>query len=108
MVNGHLAFALAAAALTVEAVSEVPAPTPEPMPRVGLRPERIRLHLDRLGWKQYQLAEVCEVDQSTIGKALRGHDIRASTLARIAWGLAVSTDYLCGLTDDPTPSRKLK
>ncbi len=57
---------------------------------------------------QAALSRAANTPQASISNFEKGvHEPVASTLARLAAALRVSTDYLTGLTDDPTPAAKL-
>ena len=54
---------------------------------------------------QEQLAEIAHTDQKRISKYEHSQsDATGDTLAALATALGTSTDYLLGLTDDPTPN----
>ena len=57
------------------------------------------------GMTQMELAKRIEGNNNTLAKVERGtlQFLRADAVGRIAQALGVSTDYLLGLTDNPTP-----
>lgn len=73
-----------------------------------IRGDRIKALRESLGLSQTELAaalikDVPGVNQSQISQVERGvAGLRAETLALLARALETSTDYLLGLTDDPT------
>lgn len=67
----------------------------------GLRLKNAR---ERAGHTQDSLAEFIEIHRRMITRYENGESSpSAEVLARLADALNVSTDYLVGLTDDPTP-----
>lgn len=78
-----------------------------------LRPDRITALREARGWTQGQLMlEVQrrlpageDFSRSTLTRLENGErNPRALNVAALAQALGVSSDYLLGLTDDPTPS----
>jgi ribosome-binding protein aMBF1 (putative translation factor) len=68
---------------------------------------RICWHRMSLGLNQTELAERTSIPYQVISRLEHGHQsIYVERLAELATTLNVSADYLMGLTDDPTPSRK--
>lgn len=66
-------------------------------------PYRLRDARENKGLTQQQLARLCNLGINQINKYENGvHDLRVETLKVIAHQLHVSTDYLLGLTDEPT------
>lgn len=66
--------------------------------------ERITLRREELDLRQFQVAEAIGVTKATMCKYERNVNIpNAEILAKLAGVLDTSADYLCGLTDDPTP-----
>ncbi len=66
--------------------------------------ERITLRREELDLRQFQVAEAIGVTKATMCKYERNVNIpNAEILAKLAGALNTSADYLCGLTDDPTP-----
>ena len=64
----------------------------------------LRDMLDSRGISQKWLADNAETTESTISRYLNGkNQPEINIVARIAKALGVSMDYLCGLTDNPTP-----
>jgi transcriptional regulator with XRE-family HTH domain len=70
--------------------------------------DRLRLARAQLRLSQERLGKAIGLDQAYISKIERGEvqDITVTTLARLADALQVSTDYLLGRRDIPTPPRK--
>ena len=66
---------------------------------------RVRQARKRLGLRQGVLAEKAGLDAGNLSELEHGHkpSARIETLASLAHVLQVSTDYLLGLTDEPTP-----
>jgi transcriptional regulator with XRE-family HTH domain len=69
--------------------------------------DRLRLARAQLRLSQERLGKAIGLDQAYISKIERGEvqDITVTTLARLADALQVSTDYLLGRRDIPTPPR---
>lgn len=66
--------------------------------------ERIAARRDELGLKQYQVAEQIGVTKTTMSKYENNVNIpNADILARLAYVLRTSADYLCGITDNSAP-----
>ena len=66
--------------------------------------ERITLRREELDLRQFQVAEAIGVTKATMCKYERNVNIpNAEILTKLAEALNTSADYLCGLTDDPTP-----
>lgn len=75
--------------------------TPDARKALGLRIRRLRIHY---GVSKADFGRALDVWGQTIGHVERGRVApSAAMLIRIAETLHVSTDYLLGLTDDPTP-----
>ena len=71
--------------------------------RIG---ENLRLARGRRSQKE--LSRIAAVTQATVSRIEQAvHEPAASILGRLARATEVSTDYLLGLTDDPTPSDRL-
>ena len=68
--------------------------------------ERIRnMRVDR-GLTQKQVAEYLNIKQNTYSQYENGQrQLPVDVLIRLAAYFGVSTDYILGLTDDPTPPR---
>ncbi len=67
-----------------------------------------RIH-SLLKWEwgeQRRICKTAEVSPATLNNIYCGHIPRADTLRKLAVALCTSTDYLVGLTDDPTPTHK--
>lgn len=66
---------------------------------------RVRQARQRLRLKQGDVARNAGLDAGNLSEIEHGHkpSARIETLASLANVLQVSTDYLLGLTDDPTP-----
>ena len=68
-------------------------------------PDRLRAARDRQGWSQAELAEKSGFQASAISRFETGAAKPSfENLRRLAGALRVSTDYLLGLSDDPTAS----
>lgn len=68
--------------------------------------ERIR---SLMKWKIGEQARICKeagFSPSMLNNIWHGHIPNAKTLRDLAVALCTSTDYLVGLTDDPTPSHR--
>ena len=66
--------------------------------------ERIAARREELGLKQYQVAERIGVTKTTMSKYENNVNLpNSDILAKLAAALSTSADYLCGITDDPTP-----
>jgi len=66
--------------------------------------ERITLRREELDLRQFQVAKAIGVTRATMCKYERGVNLpNAEILAKLAEALSTSADYLCGITDDPTP-----
>lgn len=66
--------------------------------------ERLRMLRIRRGYSVDQLAKVCGVHRSTFaGYETQEKFPPIEKLSKISTTLGTSTDYLIGLTDDPTP-----
>lgn len=72
------------------------------MQQLGMRVRQARR---RLRLRQGVLAEKAGIDAGNLSEIEHGHkpSARIETIASLADVLQVSTDYLLGLTDDPTP-----
>lgn len=69
-----------------------------------MRGDRIRQLREELGWTQEMLCERLELPVLAMNRYENNKTAPdANKLARIAETLGCSTDYLTGLTDDPTP-----
>jgi len=70
--------------------------------------ERLRRALDMSGLEQHELAKNAGTTQATISRYLKAQTEPAIFIVvRIANALNVSVDYLCGLTDAPTPRESM-
>ena len=60
------------------------------------------------GWTRRELAKRAGLHEQHLANVERGerHRIEADTIIKLARALDCSTDYLMGLTDDPTPPTK--
>lgn len=67
--------------------------------------ERVHLLRRRLGWTQRELAQAASMNSNNLARIERSEipDPGGQSVARLALVLETSTDYLLGLTDDPTP-----
>lgn len=69
-----------------------------------MRTDRLKLARIEVNHTQESLAEFLGIDTRQIWRYENGEtEPKADTVARIAGALNVSSDYLLGLTDDPTP-----
>jgi len=69
-----------------------------------IRGDRVRERRILLNLTQEELAAKARTDQKRISKYEKGQsDATGDTLAGLAQALETSTDWLLGLTDDPTP-----
>ena len=69
--------------------------------------ERVRALRKARGWRQAELGEKIGLSHkaiSTLESGSRG--ISVEKLIELAYALRVSTDYLLGITDDPTWRRR--
>ena len=76
--------------------------------RIRIFGERLRVRRQQLGLRQQTLAHDMGAAQGWISELERGKQTRleAETVYRFARALGCTTDYLMGLTDDPTPPTK--
>jgi transcriptional regulator with XRE-family HTH domain len=60
------------------------------------------------GWTRRELAKRAGLHEQHLANVERGnrHRIEADTIIKLARALGCTTDYLMGLTDDPTPPPK--
>ena len=73
-------------------------------PTIGQRIVQTR---ESKGWKQKELATRTGIPVPTLNRIERGQQsVFAERMATLARVLNVSTDYLLGLIEDPTPPRK--
>jgi len=64
--------------------------------------------IDSRGLNQKMVADMAETTEPTISRYVSGQTLPAiSIVIRIAKALNISMDYLCGLTDMPTPKESL-
>lgn len=83
---------------------QIHAKGPPQAPALGLRPDRVKKRREELGWTQPDLAYRIGVHPSHLSVIERGKaDVAASLVAAIALVLAVSADWILGLSDDPKP-----
>jgi transcriptional regulator with XRE-family HTH domain len=75
---------------------------------IGVFGARLRSRRHQLQLSQQALATQMQVAQGWISELENGRQTRleADTVYRFSQALACSTDYLLGLTDDPTPPTK--
>ena len=68
----------------------------------------MRQRREALGLTRAELARIIEEGESRLGQWERGeHAPRDHSIAKIARALGVSTDYLLGVTDEPSaPARR--
>jgi transcriptional regulator with XRE-family HTH domain len=71
---------------------------------------RVQRAFEQSGMTKAQIAQRAEIRWAQLQKILTGQrpQVSAETVRRLALALAVSSDYLLGLTDDPTPRRNLR
>jgi len=71
----------------------------------GDRLHAARKHSD---WTQQELADLLQAPRTWVSDLENNQQsgLSADTVLRFARTLGVSTDYLLGLTDDPTPPRR--
>jgi transcriptional regulator with XRE-family HTH domain len=69
---------------------------------------RLRARREQAGFSQTEVARQTGIIQRDISLLERGkkHALWADTLLRLATALGCSTDYLLGLSDDPTPAKR--
>ena len=73
-------------------------------PSIG---QRIVKSRESRGWKQKELATAASIPAPTLNRIERGQQsIFAERVVTLARALGVSSDYLLGLTEDPTPPTK--
>lgn len=74
--------------------------------RIKLFGERLRARRQQLALRQYELAADMGVAQGWISDLETGKQkgLEAETVYRFAQALTCTTDYLLGLTEDPTPA----
>ena len=67
--------------------------------------ERVKTARDTHGWTRRELAKRAGLHEQHLAKVERRdrYRIEGDTIGKLAKALGVSTDYLIGLTDDPTP-----
>lgn len=70
--------------------------------------ERIRERRMAKGWKLVKLAAMAETSHGYLSDVENGKvdSPNSAIIARVAKALDTSTDYLLGLTDDPTPPNR--
>lgn len=66
---------------------------------------RLRFELERRGWPVETLAQLSGLSRSHLSLILNGGrpNVSASTVARIAEAMGVTSDWMLGLSDDPKP-----
>lgn len=70
-----------------------------------MRGDRLRELRKNLGYSQESLAEILETHQRQIWRWENGETVPSGNdIARLSETLNVSSDYLLGLSDDPTPA----
>lgn len=71
--------------------------------------ERLRKARERAGRLQIDVAVASNKHRTLINKVEQGNSsLSVEALTKVAVELGVSTDYLLGLTDDPTPMAQLQ
>ena len=70
--------------------------------------QRVITARDQQGWTRRELAKRAGLHEQHLANVERGNRFRieAETIIKLARALNCSTDYLMGLTDDPTPPTK--
>ena len=70
--------------------------------------QRVRDCREQHDWSQMDLAGRIESAQSWLSELERGQhkSMEVDTVFKLAREFGVSTDYLLGITDDPTPPRR--
>ncbi|MTI13378.1 helix-turn-helix domain-containing protein [Sansalvadorimonas verongulae] len=64
---------------------------------MGLKPHRVLLRLEQLGWTQRRLANIMHRPHTTINGWCTGHrDPRSADLHELSRTLRVPMDWLCG------------
>ncbi len=72
-------------------------------PKFSLRADRLRFAREQRGISQRELARLCGISLNQVHRYESGSiEPTAPTLASIAHELAISSDYLLGLSDVPT------
>jgi transcriptional regulator with XRE-family HTH domain len=71
---------------------------------------RVQSAVERSGLRKADIAERAGIRWAQLQKILTGQrpQVSADTVRRLACALEVSSDYLLGLTDDPTPPRRAR
>lgn len=70
-----------------------------------IRGERVRELRERRGYSREKLAMIINIGVAQVARYERGeNDATGDIIERLATLFNVSTDYLLGLTDNPTPS----
>lgn len=72
-----------------------------PIHRRSTLPDRVRDARISAGLSQHELEQASGLAQRHVSAIERGRDPRATTLAKLARVLRVSTDWLLGLSDTP-------
>jgi repressor LexA len=73
----------------------------------ALRKDRLKALREQHGWSRRELSRLCGLGEASIGKYETGEiDPTATSLKILADHLDVSTDYLLGISDDPTRKAK--
>lgn len=66
--------------------------------------KRLRTLRERKGYTQEELADAMGTSQRTVSAWENGQTPNGEMVAKLARELRTSTDYLLGLTDNPTPA----
>lgn len=81
----------------------LPLPASPSVAKLGIRGDRVRAARLKLGWSSLQFGLNLGVGPADVSRIEAGKNVMDYKLVAIALMLGVSTDYLCGLTDDPAP-----
>lgn len=72
---------------------------------LGIRADRIKALRKKRGMRPVELASLCNITEAYMYR-IEGNDppnVGSSTVVALAHALNTSTDFLLGVTDDPTP-----
>lgn len=69
--------------------------------RIGIRGDRVRAARTALEWSQFELASRSQIHPSAISQVEKGvKELNALSVVALAKAMAVSSDYLLGLSAD--------